>query len=154
MQPPQNCNSQICGTLQSFAKIRSGMLHKLHCNDYSICLLIWTTPPNYCMYAAINRWDHLELPSHKYTRLFLLIVKCPLKILWWVASALEKSFQLIYSNIHINYHKTVPLIFWIVGQIVNVNADFLFPCSKSWALRVKNYTEAYLYDVCFKTEKI
>jgi len=146
MQPHLNCNSLICGPLQSFAKIRSRMLHKLHCTDYIFCLLIWTTPTNnFCR----NREDHLELPSQKYTGLFLLIVKCLYKILWWVASALEKSSQLINSNIHINYRKTVPLILCIVGQIVNVNADFLFPCRKSWALREKNYTEAYLYDVYF-----
>ena len=78
MQPHLNCNSLICGPLQSFAKIRSRMLHKLHCTDYIFCLLIWTTPTNnFCR----NREDHLELPSQKYTGLFLLIVKCLYKIL-------------------------------------------------------------------------
>ena len=42
----------------------------------------------------------------------LLIVKClcnKIKFLCWATSALEKSFQLIYSNIHLSSRETAPL---------------------------------------------
>ena len=53
--------------------------------------------------------------------LLLLIVKCPfnkIKILWWAASALEKSFQVIYNNTHLNSRETVPLMKQIITIII------------------------------------
>ena len=32
-----------------------------------------------------------------------------IKFLWWATSVLEKSFQFLYSNTHLNSHETVPL---------------------------------------------
>ena len=47
-----------------------------------------------------------------YAELIFKIVKCPcnkIKNLWWASPALQKSFQLIYSNTHLNSRETVPL---------------------------------------------
>ena len=32
-----------------------------------------------------------------------------IKTLWWTTIALEKSFQLMYSNTHLKFHETIPL---------------------------------------------
>ena len=62
--------------------------------------------------------------------LFLLIVKCPfnkIKILGWVTLALEKSFQLINSDTHLNSRKTVPL------------SNTTLHSNKSWKFQINIY---------------
>jgi len=51
--------------------------------------------------------DHLELPSHSDAGSSFL--NCKIEILLWATIALEKSFQLMYSNTHLKYRVTVSL---------------------------------------------
>jgi len=79
---------------------------------YTIILEYVLCGPIFCFYPCLL-WRHLEYHgSPSYAESSFVSVKCPLnkiKILCWRTLPLEKSFQFICSNTHLNSRETVTL---------------------------------------------